>query len=83
MKSKYKQKESDRRPKQNRFFYPDERVLSIMSQTTVQAKPCILYSGFGLTKTERYYKPYDYFWGTATLVQVEPDGSSLRLNQRY
>lgn len=44
-----------------------------MSQAPVQAKTCIQCSGYDPTKTGCYYKPYDYFWGTATLVQVEPD----------
>jgi hypothetical protein len=43
-----------------------------MSQAPIQAKTCIQCSGYDPTKTGCYYKPYEYFWGFATLVQVEP-----------
>lgn len=50
-----------------------------MSQSCVQSKTCSQCRGYDSTKTGCYFKPFDYFWGTATVAQVEPSDPACQL----
>jgi hypothetical protein len=50
-----------------------------MSETCIASKTCADCTGYDRTKTGCYYKPYSYFWGAATLVQVEPTDPACHL----
>jgi hypothetical protein len=59
--------------KQNRSLYPDREVYQLCLKRLFKPIPVSSVQGMTRPKQDAITSPYNYFWGTATLVQVEPE----------
>jgi hypothetical protein len=53
-----------------------------MSQSTVQAKTCAQCVGYDSSQKACRSKPYDYFWGIANMIPVDPNDDACWLFKR-